>query len=246
MRFIKLVALVLVIALLSPSMVSCGSEELGTGWSPYAATRDIEGRDISYVEMCVKDYGKVIILLDATTAPVTVENFLSLVRSGFYDGLTFHRIITDFMIQGGDPKGDGTGGSSKTIKGEFKANGYVNDISHYAGVISMARGNDNNSASSQFFICNADARNSLDGKYAAFGYVIMGMSVITEITTKVFPKTALAEYYGVEAYHPTYGVSCHYLWSYYGNGAVENDEDKPVIEYIRVLENYTPDFDYSR
>ena len=188
MRLVKLVALVLVLALLSASFVSCGNEELGTGWSSYAVSRDIEGRDIKYVEMCVKNYGKVIILLDATTAPVTVENFISLVESGFYNGLTFHRVIANFMIQGGDPNGDGTGGSEKTIKGEFKKNGYNNDIKHYAGVISMARSSYSyNSASSQFFICNADARSSLDGSYAAFGYVIEGMDVVDAICESAEP-----------------------------------------------------------
>ncbi len=247
MRLIKTVALTLVLAILSSAFVSCGSdEELGTGWSPYAATRTTEGRDVSYVELCVRNYGKVIILLDATTAPVTVENFLSLVKRGFYNGLTFHRIIKNFMIQGGDPKGDGTGGSEKTIKGEFAKNGFENDIEHFAGVISMARSDSYDSASSQFFICNADARASLDGKYAAFGYVIMGMSVIERITEEVFPKTYLADLYGNPNYHPGYGVSYHDIWSYYGNGAFENDEDKPVIEYIRILEDYTPEFDYSR
>ena len=102
-------------------------------------------------------------------------------EEGFYDGLTFHRIIIDFMIQGGDPKGDGTGGSEKEIKGEFSSNGHENDISHLKGVISMARSNDPNSASSQFFICNDDASNALDGSYAAFGRVVSGMEVVDEI-----------------------------------------------------------------
>lgn len=250
MKLTKTIALTLALAAILTCFASCngstGNETLGTGWSPYAQTRNIDGRNISYVEMCVKNYGKVIILLDATTAPVTVQNFLSLVKSEFYDGLTFHRVIKDFMIQGGDPNGDGTGDSKNTIKGEFEENGFVNDIKHYPGVISMARGTENDSASCQFFICNSDARESLDGKYAAFGYVIMGMSVIEKITADVFPKTALADYYGVMDYHPGYGVPYHYLWSYYGNGAVEKDEDKPVIEYIKILENYTPDFDYTK
>lgn len=245
----KIISLILVIAMVFLCMTSCsgggGDEELGTGWCLYAQSRKTEGRVIRYVEMCVRNYGKVIILLDASSAPKTVENFLGLVKEGFYDGLTFHRVIKDFMIQGGDPNGDGTGDSDKTIMGEFLDNGYMNnDIKHYPGVISMARGDSMNSASCQFFICNADARSSLDGKYAAFGYVIMGMSVINEITEKVFPKTALADYYGVGDYHPMYGVPYHTLWSYYGNGAIEKDSDKPVIEYIKILEDYTPDFDY--
>lgn len=236
MKLRRIIAMLLVTALSIVSLASCG-EKLGTGWSEYAAARSTEGRDISYVEMCVEDYGKMIILLDATTAPITVANFLKLVKEGFYDGLTFHRIIKDFMIQGGDPDGDGTGGSAETIIGEFSSNGYANDIKHYRGVISMARSNEPDSASSQFFICNADARDSLDGNYAAFGYVIMGMSVVDEITEEVFPKTAMAEYYG---------TPYHQYWAYYGNGAVENDKDKPVIKYIKVLENYEPDFDYTK
>jgi peptidyl-prolyl cis-trans isomerase B (cyclophilin B) len=100
------------------------------------------------------------------------------------------------MIQGGDPKGNGTGGSETKIKGEFASNGHENDISHKYGVISMARSNDPNSASSQFFICNADASSSLDGNYAAFGYVVEGMSVVDDLTKDVFPKTAYADYYG--------------------------------------------------
>ena len=237
----KITALILLFVMAFGILTSCGGgsrEELGTGWSPYAETRDIEGRDVSYVEMSVKGYGKAIILVDATSAPETVANFLSLVSRGFYDGLTFHRVIKDFMIQGGDPKGDGSGGSDKTIKGEFSANGFENDIKHYTGVISMARSNDMNSASSQFFICNADARSSLDGNYAAFGYVIMGMSVIEKITEEVFPKTAYAEWYGDYNYHQ--------YWQYYGNGRIENKKDKPKIEYIKILEDYVPNFDYSK
>ena len=104
----------------------------------------------------------------------------------------------------------------------------------------MARlGNDMDSATSQFFICNADARESLDGQYAAFGYVVVGMSVIEKITEQVFPKTALADFYGdYYNYHPAYGVSYHELWYYYGNGAIEENKDKPVIKYIKVLENF--------
>ena len=113
-------------------------------------------------------------------APETCENFVKLVNEGFYNGLTFHRIIKDFMAQGGDPKGDGTGGSSHTIKGEFAANGFTqNTLSHDRGIISMARSNDMNSASSQFFICySGNYKASLDGKYAAFGKVIDGMETI--------------------------------------------------------------------
>lgn len=113
-------------------------------------------------------------------APITVANFEKLVKQGFYDGLIFHRVIKDFMIQGGDPTGTGTGGSDEKIKGEFKANGVKNDLSHLRGVISMARAQSMNSASSQFFICHADST-FLDGKYAAFGKVVEGMDAVDEI-----------------------------------------------------------------
>ena len=113
-------------------------------------------------------------------APITVANFEKLVREGFYDGLIFHRVIKNFMIQGGDPTGTGMGGSSENIKGEFASNGVKNSLSHTRGVISMARSQNKNSASSQFFICHADAK-YLDGDYAAFGKVIEGMDVVDEI-----------------------------------------------------------------
>ena len=218
---------------------------MGTGACEYLETRDISGRDIKYVEMCIEGYGRLVILLDATTAPVTVANFISLVESGFYNGLTFHRIIKDFMIQGGDPKGNGTGGSDKTIKGEFSSNGHQNDISHKYGVISMARsGGDatNNygydSASCQFFICNADASSSLDGSYAAFGYVVEGMSVIQQLTRETFPKTDFFDYYGDWSIDPTYNTYKHYVWNYLGNGVISNKSNQPVIKYIKVLDSW--------
>lgn len=234
----KITALILVLALALCGLTACGEEEMGTGACEYLETRDITGRDITYVEMCVEDYGRLVILLDATTAPVTVANFLSLVEEGFYDGLTFHRVITDFMVQGGDPSADGSGGSDNTIVGEFESNGHTNDISHKYGVISMARSNDPDSASSQFFICNADASGSLDGNYAAFGYVVEGMSVIDEITTDVFPKTAYYDYYNIYIESGEYAY--YYYWSKLGNGAIENKADQPVIKYIKVLDSWTP------
>ena len=115
-------------------------------------------------------------------APITVENFLDLVKNHFYDGLTFHRVISGFMIQGGDPLGTGFGGSDKKIKGEFLANGVNNRIKHVRGVISMARSQNPNSASSQFFIMHADAPH-LDGQYAAFGKVVDGIEVVDEIAS---------------------------------------------------------------
>ena len=133
-----------------------------------------------YVEINVENYGAITAELYADKAPITVANFLKLVDEKFYDGLTFHRIIEGFMIQGGDPNGNGTGGSEEKIKGEFKANGVENDLSHVRGVLSMARSSAYNSASSQFFIMHADAL-YLDGQYAAFGKVLDGMEVVDAI-----------------------------------------------------------------
>ena len=132
------------------------------------------------VLMEMENGGKVEIELYPDVAPVTVKNFEDLVKSGFYDGLTFHRVIPGFMIQGGDPLGNGMGGSEKNIKGEFRQNGFDNPLKHTRGVISMARAYDPNSASSQFFIMHADAPH-LDGAYAAFGKVVSGMDVVDEI-----------------------------------------------------------------
>ena len=125
---------------------------------------------------------KIRLELNAEVAPATVENFLSLVKDGFYDGLIFHRVIPGFMIQGGDPLGNGMGGSEKKIKGEFAANGHPNPLKHTRGVISMARSMDQNSASSQFFIMHADAPH-LDGQYAAFGKVVEGIETVDEIAS---------------------------------------------------------------
>ena len=125
----------------------------------------------------VEGYGAIKLELDADVAPVTVANFAKLAGEGFYDGLTFHRIIEGFMVQGGDPNGNGTGGSDEKIVGEFSDNGHPNSISHVRGTISMARSQAYNSASSQFFIMQADTP-SLDGQYAAFGHVTEGMDVV--------------------------------------------------------------------
>ena len=139
---------------------------------------------LHHVTIDVQDYGTISLELDADTAPISVTNFINLANEGFYDGLTFHRIISGFMIQGGDPNGNGTGGSEKTIKGEFSANGIENDISHVRGVISMARANDPDSGSSQFFIVHEDST-FLDGQYAAFGHVTDGMDVVDAICEAV-------------------------------------------------------------
>ena len=161
-----------------------------------------------YAEISVKKYGKIELELDADVAPITVNNFMKLVNEGFYDGLTFHRIMDGFMMQGGDPTGTGSGGSSKKIKGEFMANGIENDISHIRGVISMARGgNDYNSASSQFFIVQTDSL-FLDNYYAGFGHVTSGMEVVDKICKDAMPID--------------------------DNGTILADE-QPIIEYIKEI-----------
>lgn len=139
-----------------------------------------------YADIDIKDYGKITVKLDPKSAPITVENFVKLAQDGFYDGLTFHRIIEDFMMQGGDPLGNGTGGSEKDIVGEFLSNGYDNALKHTRGAISMARSSAPDSASSQFFIVHKTS-DFLDGKYAVFGYVTEGMDVVDEVCEKAEP-----------------------------------------------------------
>ena len=133
-----------------------------------------------FVKIEMENGKSIIVNVANPDAPITVENFKNLVKEGFYDGLIFHRVIKGFMIQGGDPTGTGCGGSDKEIKGEFLSNGVKNKMSHERGVISMARTNMPNTASSQFFICHADA-DFLDGQYASFGKVVEGMDVVDEI-----------------------------------------------------------------
>ncbi len=149
-----------------------------------------------YADIEIQDYGTITVALNAEAAPETVENFVSLAQSGFYDGLTFHRIAEGFMMQGGDPDADGTGGNQDedgnkiTITGEFAANGFDNPLSHTAGAISMARSDDYNSASSQFFIVHTTSDEniySLDGYYACFGYVVEGMDIVDAICTTAEP-----------------------------------------------------------
>ena len=173
---------------------------------PESKTTDTKGKH--HAKIKVKNYGTIEVELDGDTAPITVANFIKLVNEKFYDGLTFHRIISGFMIQGGDPLGDGTGGSDETIKGEFSSNGVENNISHKRGVISMARSSDPDSASSQFFIMHQDST-YLDGEYAAFGKVTKGMKVVDKICEDVTPTD--------------------------GNGTVEK-ADQPVIESIRMVD----------
>jgi len=157
-------------------LVGCGNKEKDE--TKKEEDKYMSGKHNVAIE--IEEYGTIEVELDADVAPITVTNFIKLVKEGFYDGLTFHRIIEGFMIQGGDPLGNGTGGSDENITGEFSANGYSNTILHKRGVISMARSMTYNSASSQFFIMHQDAP-SLDGKYAAFGHVTSGIEIVDKI-----------------------------------------------------------------
>ncbi len=195
---IKKITAALLALILCLGLCSCGSDK--------ASDSDNGKYGIHHAVITVENYGEIKVELDGDTAPITVKNFVELAKSGFYDGLTFHRIISGFMIQGGDPKGNGTGGSDESIKGEFSLNGVENNITHERGVISMARSGSAyeqylaygyklsdlpenaqadiekalNSASSQFFIMHKDTP-SLDGSYAAFGHVTEGMDVVDAI-----------------------------------------------------------------
>ena len=166
------------VMLLAISLVGCG----GDNDSKDKKDDLLSGNHHAVID--VKDYGVIKVELNADEAPITVTNFVKLAKDGFYDGLTFHRIINGFMIQGGDPEGNGTGGSDETIKGEFSANGVDNVLKHTRGAISMARSQDYDSASSQFFIMH-ETNDSLDGQYAVFGYVYEGMDVVDKIATSV-------------------------------------------------------------
>ncbi|WP_289647303.1 peptidylprolyl isomerase [uncultured Dubosiella sp.] len=171
-------------------------------------TATIDTSKTYLADIVVKDYGTIQVALDPKEAPLTCQNFNELANDGFYDNLTFHRIMKGFMIQGGDPNGDGTGGSEKTIQGEFQSNGVDNKLAHERGTISMARSSDPNSASSQFFICDADDP-FLDGDYAAFGRVVKGMDVVDKIASDAKPLD--------------------------NNGTIAKD-DQPVIETIQITE----------
>ena len=140
-----------------------------------------------YADINIKDHGTITVKLDQASAPISSANFVALAKDGFYDGLTFHRIMEGFMMQGGDPKGNGTGGSENNIVGEFTSNGYDNKLSHTRGAISMARATDPNSASSQFFIVHEDSSASLDGNYAVFGYVTEGIEIVDTICESAKP-----------------------------------------------------------
>jgi len=168
-KVVVLLCSVLVMAVLVACGNGGGSDSGSDGGSGDASAQT--------VAIEIEDHGIIVLELEPDVAPITVENFVRLAEDGFYDGLTFHRIIEGFMIQGGDPEGTGIGGSDENIKGEFSANGVENDISHVRGVISMARAQDFDSASSQFFIVHQDAT-FLDGEYAAFGRVVSGMEIV--------------------------------------------------------------------
>lgn len=210
----KLLRLVLA-AVMVLALAGCGNGGKGDSQAQENSTEEsgqglsIDPAGLHHVEITVKDYGTISVELNGDAAPITVENFLKLAGDGFYDGLTFHRIISGFMIQGGDPEGNGYGGSGENIKGEFSLNGVLNNhLSHTRGAISMARSNDPNSASSQFFIVHEDST-FLDGQYACFGYVTEGIEVVD----------AICEATPVED----------------DNGTVAA-ENQPVIESIKVID----------
>ena len=197
----RLISIILMAALLSLCLTGCGdtrenadkSTAKTTKKESFAEKKDADTSNSQYLtgkhhaEIVIAEYGKLELELDADVATITVTNFVNLAKKGFYNGLTFHRIMSGFMIQGGDPNGDGTGGSEETIKGELKSNGIENTMSHKRGVISMARTqNDPDSASSQFFIVQADS-DFLDGDYAAFGKVTAGMDIVDKICQSVQP-----------------------------------------------------------
>lgn len=177
-----------VLVLGAVSLAGCGEKKAsettseGSGGSKEAS--QTQEKDLlsgkHHAEIVIKDHGTIKVELDADSAPISVTNFVNLAKSGFYDGLTFHRIMEGFMMQGGDPAGNGTGGSDETIKGEFASNGVENPISHKRGTISMARAQDPDSGSSQFFIVHEDST-FLDGDYAAFGTVTEGMDIVDDI-----------------------------------------------------------------
>lgn len=210
--------LLIVFTVLAVALAGCGSDD-PAGDGQNGQTGDIQDDapedaqtpdpDRHHVEITIKDYGTIAVELYGEAAPITVENFLKLAGDGFYDGLTFHRIIKGFMIQGGDPLGNGTGGSDEKIKGEFSSNGVENNLSHTRGAISMARATSKDSASSQFFIVHEDSA-FLDGEYACFGYVTEGIEVVDAICEAGLPAVD-------------------------NNGTIEK-ESQPIIENIKVID----------
>lgn len=186
----RILSMVLMMTLPIIAFAACGKTD---GESKDSESVKTEATAPVKVAIEVKDFGTMTLELYPDKAPITVENFLAYVNDGFYNGLTFHRIYKGFMIQGGDPKGDGTGnGNRPAIKGEFSSNGVDNDLSHKRGVISMARTNVNDSATSQFFICDADST-FLDGNYAAFGMMTDGFDVLDAIASTAVKSNLYGE-----------------------------------------------------
>lgn len=191
----KVISLLLVLAIAATVFAFAGCKKEDVNNSSNDAQNAVEGGSVTsdakpIAEIKIKDYGTIKVELYPDIAPNTVANFVSLANKGFYNGLTFHRVIQDFMIQGGCPLGTGTGDPGYAIKGEFTINGFENNLSHDRGVISMARGKINDSAGSQFFICH-QASPHLDGQYASFGKVIQGMDVVDAIAiveTDIYDK----------------------------------------------------------
>ncbi|MGG7210440.1 peptidylprolyl isomerase [Clostridium baratii] len=181
---LKFITILAISAVLSISIVGCSNsksnEKVKEDNTKKQTEEKIDEKDLPEVTIKVKDYGTMKGVLYPNKAPNTVNNFIALANSGFYDNLTFHRVIKDFMIQGGDPEGIGTGGPGYSIKGEFSSNGFDNDLKHTEGVLSMARARDKDSGGSQFFIMTKDSSH-LDGDYAAFGTITEGLDVLHKI-----------------------------------------------------------------
>lgn len=203
-RYVLLCMLVLLMGIV---LTGCNKQTSDNSTSATESGEILSGKH--HISIEVENYGTISAELDADVAPITVTNFVNLAKSGFYDGLTFHRIIDGFMIQGGDPDGNGTGGSDEKIKGEFRLNGVENNISHVRGTISMARSSSYNSASSQFFIMQKDTP-SLDGQYAAFGKVTDGMDIVDKICKDAKDSNQ--------------------------NGVITDKSKQPVITKIRVID----------
>ena len=187
-KYLKLILVTLIMT--SLVLVGCGTSKSNTNKTTENDTKSSSessetnsseaNKSLPLATISVEGYGVIEAELYPEIAPNTVNNFIDLSNKGFYNNLTFHRIIKDFMIQGGDPKGDGTGGPGYSIEGEFTSNGFANSLKHTKGVLSMARSQDPNSAGSQFFIMTKEASH-LDGEYAAFGKVISGLDVLEKI-----------------------------------------------------------------
>jgi peptidyl-prolyl cis-trans isomerase B (cyclophilin B) len=211
---ISIIITLLVLAIIGGCVTAIVLALRPADYCEFYADREVDPEDVTYVELKVKGYkNPIVILLDESVAPITVKNFVSLVEKGFYDGLTFHRIIKDFMMQGGDDSHLPADKQAASIKGEFLSNGHYNELKHKRGVISMARATDPNSAASGFFICDAD-KSHLDGDYASFGYVLSGMHTVDKIINRA-TKHVVGD-----------------------NGIIPDKSHQPVIEYIRVLDGY--------